>query len=154
MGAPDGSGIAVHLSQVGGWRLPEKLLATGVRAAARRVGADEGEISLTFLGDREIQALNLEYLGKDHPTDVIAFALHDAGAPALGDVYVGYEQARRQAEELGVRLTEELLRLAIHGTLHVLGHDHPDGDDRTESEMFRLQEEIVKEILRPGVPPA
>jgi probable rRNA maturation factor len=153
MEASDPSGVAVHLSAVGSWSLPRGLLETAVRTAAAREGVVQGEISLTFLGDREIRALNLEYLGRDEVTDVIAFSLHDPGAAIVGDIYVGYEQARRQADELGIALTEELVRLAIHGTLHVTGQDHPAGEDRFDSEMFRLQEEIVKETLPPGPAP-
>jgi len=104
------------------------------------------ELSLTLLGDDDIQALNRDYLGHDRPTDVIAFAL---GGPEdlVGDVYLGVEQARRQAEEHGVPLDEELVRLAIHGTLHVLGHDHPDGDERWQSPMFEVQERILRSFL-------
>jgi probable rRNA maturation factor len=65
----------------------------------------------------------------------------------LGDIYVGYDQATRQAEEAGVPLPEELARLAIHGTLHVLGHDHPEGPERLESAMFRLQEQLVRRVM-------
>lgn len=136
----------MHLNRLGDWRLPEALLEAAVVEAARRGGVEEGEVSLTFLDDQGIRALNLEYLGRDRPTDVIAFALHDVGAPVLGDVYVGYEQAGRQARELDIELEEELLRLAVHGTLHVLGHDHPEGEDRMESEMFRIQEEILRAV--------
>ena len=153
MGAPDGPGVSVHLSAVGGWSLPKGLLEKGVRRAAARGGSVEGEISLTFLGDGEIRALNLEYLGRDETTDVIAFSLHDPGSAIVGDIYVGYDQARRQADEFGIDLREELLRLAVHGTLHVAGQDHPAGEDRFDSEMFRLQEEIVKETLLPGSTP-
>jgi probable rRNA maturation factor len=138
---------------VGGWSLPKRLLERGVRKAAARGGGVEGEISVTFLGDPEIRALNLEYLGRDETTDVIAFSLHDPGAAIVGDIYVGYDQARRQADELGIELTEELLRLAVHGTLHVTGLDHPTGEDRFDSEMFQLQEEIVRETLPPGPTP-
>ena len=53
----------------------------------------------------------------------------------------------RQADALGVPLMEELARLAIHGTLHVLGHDHPDGDDRSASPMYVLQERLLGEVL-------
>ena len=42
---------------------------------------------------------------------------------------------------------EELARLTVHGTLHVLGHDHPDGQDRLESEMWQIQESIVAQVL-------
>ena len=94
-----------------------------------------------------MRSLNLEFLREDRPTDVIAFALHGSGEPPLGDVYVGYEQAQRQAREEGIEVEEELLRLAIHGTLHVFGHDHPEGDERARGEMFQLQEEILEEVL-------
>ncbi|MGW8265578.1 MAG: rRNA maturation RNase YbeY [Longimicrobiales bacterium] len=144
---PEGNGLIVQVTQEGGWRLPVALLEAGVRAVMAGEGVEEGEVSLTFLGDGAIRALNLKYLQKDHPTDVLAFSLHDPGAPPVGDVYVGYEQARRQAEELGIELVEELLRLAIHGTLHVMGHEHPDGEARFQCEMYRRQEEILRRTL-------
>ena len=150
MDLPELSGPSVQVNQTGDWSLPEALLEAGVLAVLAKGGISRGEISLTFLGDEEIQALNLEYLGKDRATDVIAFALHDPGAPPMGDVYVGYEQAGRQAKELRVELEEELLRLAIHGTLHVLGHEHPEGEERSASEMYLLQEEILVEVLGAG----
>lgn len=141
--------FTVQVTQEGGWRLPVALLEAGVRAVLASEGVEEGEVSLTFLGDGAIRALNLKYLQKDHPTDVLAFSLHDPGTPPVGDVYVGYEQARRQAEELGIELVEELLRLAIHGTLHVMGHEHPDGESRSGCEMYRRQEEILGGVLGP-----
>ena len=65
----------------------------------------------------------------------------------LGDVYVGYEQAAIQAAEAGVSVEEELARLSIHGTLHVLGYDHPDTEARFSSKMFILQESLVQKLL-------
>ncbi|MFQ5536656.1 MAG: rRNA maturation RNase YbeY [Gemmatimonadota bacterium] len=109
-------------------------------------GVEEAEFSLTLVDDDAIRELNRRYLERDRPTDVIAFSLGEPEAP-LGDVYVGMEQARRQADEAGVLLEEELVRLAVHGTLHVLGWDHPEGGERVESEMFRRQEALVREIL-------
>jgi len=104
------------------------------------------EISLTLLDDEAIAALNRRYLGREGPTDVLAFSLGEPTAP-LGDVYVGFQQAGRQAAEHGVPLEEELARLAIHGTLHVLGHDHPEGPERTRSAMIRLQERLLGELM-------
>ena len=63
-------------------------------------------------------------------------------------MYLGFEQASRQAADLQVPLEEELLRLVVHGTLHVLGYQHPEGEDREMSEMFRLQEELVSAVMR------
>lgn len=120
-------------------------LERAVALTLEDAGVAEAEISLTLLDDEGIRDLNLRYLGKDRPTDVIAFALGREPV-LLGDIYVGAEQATRQASELGVPLGEELVRLAVHGTLHVLGHDHPEGEDREESPMFRLQEDLVRRI--------
>jgi probable rRNA maturation factor len=143
----EGMALFVQLNQVGEWPLPEALLEAGVKATLAAEGVVEGEVSLTFVGDEEIQSLNERYLGRDRPTDVMAFALHGTGEPVLGDVYVGYLQTLRQAEELGVGLEEELLRVSIHGTLHVLGHDHPEGPERMESPMFKRQEALLTEVL-------
>ncbi|RMH15027.1 MAG: rRNA maturation RNase YbeY [Gemmatimonadetes bacterium] len=118
-----------------------------VRHALASAGVTEAEVSLTLLDDAGIRELNRRYLERDRPTDVIAFTLSAPGEPVLGDVYVGAEQAARQAADAGLPLTEELVRLAVHGTLHVLGHDHPEGPERLESPMFRLQESLVAELL-------
>lgn len=118
-------------------------------AVAHALEVEQGdvlELSLTLLDDEEIRTLNRDYLGHDRPTDVIAFALGGPG-DLVGDVYLGVEQARRQAAEHGVALDEELARLAIHGTLHVLGHDHPEGEERWESPMFIRQEQILRTFL-------
>jgi probable rRNA maturation factor len=57
------------------------------------------------------------------------------------------EQALRQAAEYGATPAEEVLRLAVHGTLHVLGYDHPEGADRASSEMFARQEALLRGFL-------
>ena len=126
------------------------LLRRAVEATLRREEVEEGEISLTLLDDPAIQALNRDHLDHDRPTDVLAFALWAPGEPVLGDVYVGVEQAARQARDEGVPLEEELVRLAIHGTLHILGHDHPEeAEARPGSPMYRLQEALVRAVF-PG----
>jgi probable rRNA maturation factor len=122
-----------------------------VEAAVRHVLAAEGvkaaEISIALVGDDEIASLNQDYLQHEGPTDVISFALHEDGDPPLGDVYVGVDQAARQAAEFGATTAEEVLRLAVHGTLHVLGWDHPVDAGRTESEMFTRQEALLRAFL-------
>jgi rRNA maturation RNase YbeY len=125
---------------------PVRLIEEGVRRALAAEGRSDTEVSVALLGDVDIRELNRRYLGKDAPTDVLAFTLGE-GSDVVGDVYVGVEQARRQADEFDVPLREELARLAIHGTLHVLGHDHPEGPERSSSDMFDLQERILGELL-------
>jgi probable rRNA maturation factor len=126
---------------------PVRLVESAVRHTLATGGAGDAEISVALLPDEDMRRLNHEYLGRDRTTDVIAFSLSGGDDTIVGDVYVGCEQAERQAEEMDVPLTEELVRLVIHGTLHVLGHDHPEGPERVDSPMFRLQEELVRQVL-------
>lgn len=142
----------VHVNAPGLSRRIRTLLEEAARRTLAHLEAGPGELSVTLLPDEGIQALNRDYLGHDRVTDVISFALHGPGEPLLGDVYVGSEQARRQALDEGVPLEEELVRLVVHGTLHVLGHDHPEGEDRLMSRMFLLQEELVQGILSGTAP--
>lgn len=122
-------------------------IADVVRSVLAAEGAGAAEVSIALLPDAEIAAMNAQYLSHDGPTDVISFPLEQPGAPLVGDVYIGAEQAARQAGEHGATPREELLRLAIHGTLHVLGWEHPEGDDRADSEMYRRQEELLAAFL-------
>ena len=140
----------IHVNAPGVPRDTRTLLKRAARLTLSREGGQGGQLSITLLEDAQIQALNRDYLGHDRVTDVIAFALHGPDEPLLGDVYLGGTQAARQAEEEGVTLQEELVRLAVHGTLHVLGHDHPQGEERLESPMFGLQEELVRQVMADG----
>lgn len=142
--------VEVHGADGAGGAIDPARLEAAVRRVLEELGAADAELSVTLLDDAEISRINREYLSHDGPTDVISFPLTSPGGPVVGDVYIGVDQARRQAEELGVPLREELVRLAVHGTLHVLGHEHPEGDDREGSEMYRLQERLVAEIEGDG----
>lgn len=129
--------------------VPRETLERAVRATLDHQAIGDAEISVALLDDPEMRQLNRRHLGHDRPTDVIAFALWDEGEPVVGDVYLGWEQALRQANEAGAGAEEELVRLVVHGTLHVLGWDHPEAAaDRTESPMYRRQEALVREVLQ------
>ena len=110
-------------------------------------------VELTFLGPVAMRRLNRRATGRRSLTDVIAFALPQPDGTVLGDVYVCVAAAERwvknggrgKGEEGSVR--DELVRLAVHGTLHVLGYDHPEGPTRTRSAMWRKQEQYVGRLL-------
>lgn len=107
-------------------------------------GAD---VSLTFLGPRAMRRLNARHKGHDRPTDVIAFALPELDGSLTGDIYLCRWQAAREARQLGIPVREELVRLVVHGTLHVLGWDHPEDEGRTCSPMWQRQEQYVRELM-------
>lgn len=92
-----------------------------------------------------MRRLNRRATGRRGLTDVLAFTLPQPDGSILGDVYICPAAARAFVK--GVRLTEELIRLTVHGTLHVLGYDHPDGPGRTRSAMWRLQERYVGRVM-------
>lgn len=121
-------------------------LAARVERAARAVlrdrGVPDGSLSLTLLDDPGMAAMNRRWKEREGPTDVLAFTLHGPGEPVMGDIYLGVDRARAQAAELDEPFERELARLAIHGTLHVLGWDHPE-EKREESEMWAHQERIL-----------
>lgn len=131
----------------GGRRLP--LAATSIRDLAGFVLGRErvkhAMLSVTFLTRRGIATMNRRHLGHRGPTDVITFALGRtaAAAPLVGDVYIAPEVVREHARSLDVPVREELARVVVHGVLHAIGHDHPDGDDRTASPMWRRQEQLL-----------
>ena len=130
-----------------GRRLP--LPAGVVRRVVEAVLAGERRhalVSVTFLGRDRMRRLNAEYKDHDRPTDVLTFAMRDAEGRTVGDVYVCPWMARREASARGVPVREELIRLIVHGTLHALGKDHPDGPGRTTSAMWRRQERYVEAL--------
>ncbi len=141
--------IRLHLNAAAARPIPSPALDRALRTLLGREGIASAEISVTFVADDAISALHLRHLGRPGPTDVIAFALHDPGEDPLGDIYVGHDQAARQAAALRIPEEEELVRLAIHGALHVLGHTHAEGPGRETGEMHRVQEAVLKETLGP-----
>lgn len=114
----------------------EKLSLTGV------------EVSITLTDDQTIRNINREWRGKDKPTDVLSFPQDDSIGyryRVLGDVVISLPYARRQAEEIGLTYREEVLRLLVHGILHLLGYDH-ERSQEDERVMFALQEEIINHL--------
>lgn len=137
-----------------GVRIPlSRAAATAVAAGVLRAErVRDALLSITFVTNRRIAALNREHLGHAGPTDVIAFGFRRdvPGAPVIGDVYVAAEVARAAAKAHRIPVREELARLVVHGTLHVLGYDHPEGEERLASAMWTLQERLLARLARTG----
>jgi probable rRNA maturation factor len=98
-----------------------------------------------------MRRLNRRATGRRSLTDVLSFALPQPDGAVLGDVYICPDAARAWVENGGGAadpdcVGEELVRLAVHGTLHVLGYDHPEGPGRTRSAMWRRQERYVRRL--------
>jgi probable rRNA maturation factor len=129
------------------------LAAARVEAIARATLASErvrdAMLSITFVSNAAIARLNAKHLGHRGATDVISFGFRGAGndAPVIGDIYIAPAVARANALAHGLRVREELARLVVHGTLHVLGYEHPEADARTSSPMWKRQERVLARVL-------
>jgi len=122
-------------------------VAEGVLHAER---VRDAMLSVAFVTDRRIAALNRKHLGHRGSTDVISFGFRpvDASGDVVGDVYIAPDVARRNARAAGASVREEVLRLVVHGVLHVLGHDHPDDEARYRSPMWKRQEQLLRALAR------
>jgi probable rRNA maturation factor len=114
-------------------------------------------VDLTLVGGAAMRRLNRRATGRRGLTDVIAFALPQPDGTLVGDVYICPEAARRWVKGRGRvggrgrgegegEVLRELIRLAVHGTLHLLGFDHPEGPGRTRSAMWHRQERYVRRL--------
>ncbi|MEP6733441.1 MAG: rRNA maturation RNase YbeY [bacterium] len=109
----------------------------------------DAELSIAFVSNRQMATLNWSHLRHRGATDVISFGFAPVGkdAPLTGDVYIAPDVARRNAQAHGTGVREELLRLVVHGVLHVIGHDHPVDDARYASPMWRRQEKLLRNAM-------
>ncbi len=123
-------------------------------AIARRVLEAEAvppaELSIAITDDETVRALNRQYANEDAVTDVLSFSQREGeefvsppgGVPPLGEVIIAYPQAARQAAEHGHSVGDEIARLLIHGTLHLLGYDHAEAKE--ERRMRTREEELLE----------
>lgn len=143
----------------------EVVTAAAAEAVRAALNGRAAEMELTICGDVEMTRLNFDHMGERGPTDVLAFPLHEwtvenghshladeelggssRGPFVLGDVVVDLDQAVRQAAEGDWSVAEEVALLAIHGTLHLVGHDHDDPEG--EAAMRELEHAVLTVLHR------
>jgi len=110
------------------------------------LGLQDKELSVLLTDDDEITELNRRYLGRNRPTNVIAFPMEGPHPRPLGDVVISTETAKREAEESGIEMREEVALLLAHGILHLLGYDH-EGDPEEARRMEEEEERLIKVAL-------
>ncbi|HXM19057.1 MAG TPA: rRNA maturation RNase YbeY [Candidatus Tumulicola sp.] len=105
-----------------------------------------GDVTVVLTDDAAIRRLNRDYRGSDKATDVLSFEISDGAKPEepFGDVVISVETAARQARRYRARLEEEILRLLVHGTLHLCGHDHHER--RSAGRMHGLTNRLLKSL--------
>jgi probable rRNA maturation factor len=141
-----------------GWRAalpdPAALCARAVAAALARAlpGGREAEVSILLADDATLRKLNRRWRGRDRPTNVLSFPALDLapgeppppGATHLGDLALALETVLSEARDEGKAPADHLAHLVVHGTLHLLGHDH--GDDAAAEVMEQLERRILADL--------
>jgi len=112
----------------------------------------EGEISILLVDDRRIAALNRRFLGREGPTNVMAFPMQEgrfAGLSPnlLGDVVISVDTAHREARAAGLAVDERLTQLLVHGLLHLHGYDH-EHDAAEARRMAAKSRRLIAKVLR------
>jgi probable rRNA maturation factor len=118
------------------------------------------ELNVVFTDDERIRVINREYRNKDKATDVLSFPQFQASeirgvrkvagvtGPYLGDLVISTDTTRRQADRFGVSVKEELVRLVVHGILHLCGYDHEKVPAREAQAMRRRERQLRASILQ------
>jgi len=110
----------------------------------------DGEISILIVDDPQIEKLNRQYLNRQGPTNVIAFAMREGEFShvtphLLGDVVISADTAAREAQNSGLSIERRFNELLVHGILHLFGYDHENSEDdarRMEEKNRELMERI------------
>lgn len=129
--------------------VPAEILDRAGLAALRQAKFDESaEFSVVIAPDEALRQLNRDFLGIDAPTDVLSFPSEefdpDEQAQYIGDVIISYPRAEAQAQAAGHPVINELQLLVVHGTLHLLGHNHAEPDEKAV--MWAAQAEILASL--------
>lgn len=109
---------------------------------------DNADMTIVLTDDAQLHELNREYLGVDAPTDVLSFPASETdpetGAVYLGDILISIPRATQQAQAAGHPVEAEVQLLVVHGTLHLLGHDHAEAQEKAR--MWKAQDEVMSRL--------
>lgn len=132
---------------------PEDVVTSILEYGEKKLNMN-GNFSLSFVDSQEIQSLNRDYRAKDDVTDILTFSQEDGeefpsftDEKEYGDVFINLDRMKENAHEFSSSEREELLRLCLHGLLHLTGHDHATNDFEKE-EMLILQEQLLASYLK------
>ena len=110
--------------------------------AAVQPQSDEVEMSVRIVDEAESHALNLNYRGKDRPTNVLSFPFEcpdEVELPLLGDLVICRQVVEREAQEQDKPVMAHWAHMVVHGSLHLLGYDHIEDDEAEEMESLETQ---------------
>ena len=122
-------------------RLSHKIVETLCTSVLISEGHDTAEVTFIFTDDESIRGLKKQFFDMDVYTDVITFNLEDEGEPLEGEIYISWDRVKDNALTLNVDLDEELQRMVVHSSLHLVGYE--DGTANAKAEMAKLEEKYL-----------
>lgn len=138
----------MEVTRHGQVRANEGMVREAARLAHELAGGRLTSLSIVLTDDLTMEALNRQLLGREGPTDVIAFEAERDPEGLSAEIYVNVDAARRQGEEYGLGFEGELCFLVAHGVLHALGFRDDTEDQRRR--MFELQTRVVELMGSPS----
>lgn len=123
--------------------LDERKTTRWIRAVAADYGFSVGNINYIFCSDERELAVNREFLGHNYYTDVITFD-YSTASTLNGDIFISLDTVRSNAEMVGVPFEQELMRIIIHGVLHLTGQG--DKTPETKAEMTEKEERALLKL--------
>ncbi|HLP05243.1 MAG TPA: rRNA maturation RNase YbeY [Paludibacter sp.] len=116
-----------------------------IKETAARYNKKTGDIAYVFCSDERILEINKQYLDHDYFTDIITFDYSDKSSIS-GDIFISVDTVRSNAAEFGVTFEQELLRIIIHGILHLCGQD--DKTPELRKEMTKKENEALGKFTK------
>lgn len=135
--------ITFHTEDIEMPMLDERKVGKWIRAVAADYGFAVGNINYIFCSDERELAVNREFLGHDYYTDVITFD-YSTAQTLNGDIFISLDTVRSNAEMVGTSFDQELMRILIHGVLHLTGQG--DKTPETKAEMTAKEEKALKKL--------
>jgi probable rRNA maturation factor len=121
--------------------IPKRMVSTWIKDVAKLHKFKVGEVGYTFCDDPKILEINNQYLHHDYYTDIITFDYTEEGI-INGDIFISLDTVKSNAEQFNVSCNEELLRIIIHGILHLCGQEDKAPEDHKE--MTRQENEALE----------
>lgn len=141
--------IMINVSNALSHKIDRELLEEAIRITLETHSKADTDLTLQLTNDETIRQLNQAYRGINDTTDVLAFNQDflnpETNQLYLGDIIISIDRARIQAQENNHTINEECVLLTIHGTLHLLGYDH--SNDQEKAEMWKIQDKIIKDLM-------
>ncbi len=133
--------ISFFFEDIENLNLPEKKIIKWLDTIVEKYNFIQGDLSYIFASDQYILEINKQYLNHDYFTDVITFDYTESNIIS-GDIFISVDRVKENAESFGVNFIDELLRVIVHGTLHLIGFK--DKTDIEKQEMTKQEDESLK----------